>query len=154
MSCAILSSARVSFAMARDGVFFHAMGRVHPVYRTPAFSLISLSTWAVVLALSGSFDQLYTYVMFMMVLSYTAAVAGLFVLRRTRPDLPRPYRCTGYPYLPALYVLVAGAWALNSVVTRPKETLIGIAIVFLGAPFYFFWRWQLKRKPGELEEFR
>jgi APA family basic amino acid/polyamine antiporter len=153
MSCAILSSARVSFAMARDGAFFHAMGRVHPRYRTPAFSLISLSTWAAVLALSGSFDQLYTYVMFMMVLSYTAAVAGLFVLRRTQPERARPYRCTGYPYLPAVYVLMAGAWALNSVVTRPKETLIGIAIVFLGAPFYVFWRRQLKRKPEELKEF-
>ena len=153
MSCAILSSARVSFAMARDGAFFHAMGRVHPRYRTPAFSLISLSTWAVVLALSGSFDQLYTYVMFMMVLSYAAAVAGLFVLRRTQPDRSRPYRCTGYPYLPGLYVLMAGAWALNSMVTRPRETLIGIAIVLLGAPFYAFWRWQLKRKPEELAEF-
>jgi len=153
MSCAILSSARVSYAMARDGAFFHAMGRVHPKYRTPAISLISLGVWSAVLALSGSYDQLYTYVMFMMVLSYVAAVAGLFVLRRTRPDAPRPYRCTGYPYLPALYLLMAGAWALNSVVTRPKETLIGVAIVFLGAPFYLFWRWQLKRHPEELAEF-
>lgn len=153
MSCAILSSARVSFAMARDGAFFRAMGRVHPRYRTPAFSLIALSSWATVLALSGTFDQLYTYVMFMMVLSYVAAVAGLFVLRRTRPDAPRPYRCTGYPYLPALYVFMAGAWALNSVVTRPKEALIGIAIVFLGAPFYLFWRRQLKRHPGKVTEF-
>jgi basic amino acid/polyamine antiporter, APA family len=153
MSCAILSSARVSYAMARDGAFFHAMGRVHPRYRTPAVSLIALGGWSAVLALSGSYDQLYTYVMFMMVLSYVAAVVGLFVLRRTRPDAPRPYRCTGYPYFPALYVLMAGAWALNSVVTRPKETLIGVAIVFLGAPFYLFWRWQLKRHPAELTEF-
>jgi len=152
MSSAILCSARVSFAMARDGAFFHAMSRVHPRYRTPAFSLVALSAWAVVLALSGSFDQLYTYVMFMMVLSYVAAVVGLFLLRRTRPDAPRPYRCTGYPYLPALYVVMAGAWALNSVLTRPKETLIGIAIVFLGAPFYLFWRWQLKRRPQGLTE--
>src|SRR5271169_6637797 len=112
MSCAILSSARVSYAMARDGAFFHAMGRVHPKYRTPAVSLISLGAWSAVLALSGSYDQLYTYVMFMMVLSYVAAVVGLFVLRHTRPDAPRPYRCTGYPYFPALYVLMAGAWAL------------------------------------------
>jgi len=153
MSCAILSSARVSYAMARDGAFFHAMGRVHPKYRTPAVSLISLGVWSTVLALSGSYDQLYTYVEFMMVLSYVAAVAGLFVLRRTRPNVPRPYRCTGYPYLPALYVLMAGAWALNSVVTRPKETLIGVAIVFLGAPFYLFWRRQLQRHPEELTEF-
>jgi basic amino acid/polyamine antiporter, APA family len=154
MSCAILSSARVSYAMARDGAFFHFMGYVHPRYRTPALSLIALGAWSAVLALSGTYDQLYTYVMFMMVLSYVAAVVGLFVLRRTRPEAPRPYRCTGYPYLPALYVVMAGAWALNSVVTRPKETLIGIAIVFLGAPFYFFWRWQLKRHPGELREFQ
>ena len=153
MSCAILSSARVSYAMARDGAFFHAMGRVHPKYRTPAISLISLGAWSVVLALSGSYDQLYTYVMFMMVLSYAAAVAGLFVLRRTRPDAHRPYRCTGYPYFPALYLLMAGAWALNSVLTRPKETLIGIAIVFLGAPFYWFWRRQVKKHPDELREF-
>jgi len=152
-SSAILCSARVSYALARDGAFFHAMGRVHPKYRTPAFSLIAVSAWSIVLALSGSYDQLYTYVMFMMVLSYVAGVAALFVLRRKRPDVPRPYRCTGYPYLPALYLLMAGAWALNSVVTRPKETLIGIAIVFLGAPFYAFWRWQLKRHPNELKEF-
>ena len=106
--------------------------------------------WSIVLALSGSYDQLYTYVMFMMILSYVAGVAALFVLRRKRPNVSRPYLCTGYPYLPALYLLMAGAWALNSVYTRPRETLIGIGIVFLGAPFYAFWRWQLKRHPKEL----
>ncbi len=153
MSSAILCSARVSYAMARDGAFFHAMGRVHPKYRTPAISLVSLGAWSIVLALSGSYDQLYTYVMFMMVLSYVAAVAALFVLRRTRPNAHRPYRCTGYPWIPALYLLMAGAWALNSVVTRPKETLIGIFIVFLGAPFYLFWRARLKKHPEELKHF-
>ncbi len=147
-SSAILCSARVSYAMARDGAFFHAMGRVHPRYRTPAFSLIALSAWSCILALSGSYDQLYTYVMFMMVLSYVAAVVGLFVLRRKHPRAHRPYRCTGYPYLPALYIFFAGAWALNSVVTRPKETLIGIFIVFLGAPFYVFWRRRVKSSSG------
>ncbi len=152
-SSAILCSARVTYAMARDGAFFHAMGRVHPKYRTPAVSLVAVAAWSIVLAFSGSYDQLYTYVMFMMVLSYVAAVAGLFVLRHKRPDIARPYRCTGYPYLPAIYLLMAGAWALNSVYTRPKETLIGIGIVFLGAPFYAFWRWQLKRHPKELREF-
>ena len=104
-SSAILCSARVTYAMARDGAFFHAMGRVHPKYRTPAFSLVAIAAWSIVLALSGSYDQLYTYVMFMMVLSYVAGVAALFVLRRTRPDVPRPYLCTGYPYLPALYLV-------------------------------------------------
>jgi basic amino acid/polyamine antiporter, APA family len=89
--------------------------------------------------------------MFMQVVSYAATVAGLFVLRRTRPEAPRPYRCTGYPYLPALYVIVAGAWALNSVFTRPRETLIGIGIAFLGAPFYYFWRRQRKPAPNQCE---
>jgi APA family basic amino acid/polyamine antiporter len=149
LSCMVLSGGRVPFAMARDRAFFHSMGRLHPRYRTPHVSLVALSALGIVFALSGTFDQLYTYVMFMQVVSYAATVGGLFVLRRTRPDVPRPYRCTGYPYLPALYVLFAGAWALNSVVTRPRETLIGIGIAFLGAPFYYFWRRQLKRDPNE-----
>jgi basic amino acid/polyamine antiporter, APA family len=151
LSCMVLSGARVPFAMARDRAFFHSMGRLHPRYRTPAVSLVALSALGVVFALSGTFDQLYTYVMFMQVVSYAATVVGLFVLRRTRPEVPRPYRCTGYPYLPALYVIVAGAWALNSVFTRPKETLIGIGIAFLGAPFYYFWRSQPKPAPNECE---
>jgi len=151
LSCMVLSGARVPFAMARDRAFFHSMGRLHPRYRTPAVSLVALSALGVVFALSGTFDQLYTYVMFMQVVSYAATVVGLFVLRRTRPAVPRPYRCTGYPYLPALYVIFAGAWALNSVFTRPKETLIGIGIAFLGAPFYYFWRRQPKPAANECE---
>jgi len=151
LSCMVLSGGRVPFAMARDRTFFHSMGRLHPRYRTPHVSLIALSALGIVFALSGTFDQLYTYVMFMQIVSYAATVVGLFVLRRTRPDVERPYRCTGYPYLPALYVLFAGAWALNSVVTRPKETLIGIGIAFLGAPLYFFWRRQSEVSHGTAE---
>ncbi len=153
LSCMVLSGGRVPYAMARDGAFFHAMGRLHPRFRTPAISLIALSALGIVFALSGTFDQLYTYVMFIQVLSYAAAVAGIFVLRRKLPDAPRPYHCTGYPYLPALYVLIAGAWALNSVVTRPRETLIGTGIVLLGVPLYLFWRGQLKRHPEQVREF-
>jgi APA family basic amino acid/polyamine antiporter len=153
LSCMVLSGGRVPFAMARDRAFFHSMGRLHPRYRTPATSLVALSALGIVFALSGTFDQLYTYVMFMQVVSYAATVVGLFVLRRTRPDVPRPYRCTGYPYLPALYVAFAGVWALNSVFTRPRETLIGIGIALLGVPFYYFWRRQLKRRPEQLEDF-
>jgi APA family basic amino acid/polyamine antiporter len=152
-SSAILCSARVTYAMSRDGAFFHAMGRVHPRYHTPAVSLIVIGAWSIVLALSGTYDQLYTYVMFMMVLSYVAGVAALFVLRRKRPDVARPYRCTGYPYLPLLYIVMAGAWAVNVVWTHRTESLIGMGIVLLGAPFYAFWRWQLKRHPQELQEF-
>ena len=101
-----LSGARVYLAMAQDGVFFNRMAVIHPKWRTPAFSLIGQGIWAAVLTMSGRYDQLYTYVIFGMVLSYTLTVIGLFVLRWKRPDVPRPYRCTGYPWLPAIYVLV------------------------------------------------
>jgi basic amino acid/polyamine antiporter, APA family len=145
MSSAILCSARVYFAMARDGIFFRTMGRVHPKYRTPAYALFFQAIWSAVLALSGRYDELYTYVIFMMVLSYLAAVAGLFVLRRSRPDVPRAYRCTGYPWVPAIYLAVAGAWAVNTLVQRPKEALAGLAIVLIGVPGYLYWKRSSRR---------
>ena len=98
-----------------------------------------------VLVLSGSYDNLFTYVMFMMVLSYVLTVAAVFVLRRKMPDAHRPYRCTGYPWLPALYVLLGSVWAINAVIERPKEAGAGIAIVLAGVPLYLFWRRQKKR---------
>ncbi len=140
MSSAILCSARVYFAMAQDGVFFRSMARIHPRYRTPAYSLFFQALWSSVLALSGRYDQLYTYVIFMMVLSYLATVAGLFVLRRKSPDLPRSYRCTGYPWVPAVYLVIAGAWAVNTLFERPREALAGLLIVLIGAPGYFYWK--------------
>jgi len=116
------------------------MAVIHPKWRTPAFSLIGQGVWASVLAVSGRYDQLYTYVMFMMVLSYTVTVIGLFVLRRLRPEIPRPYRCTGYPWLPGIYVLIGIAWTLNTIITRPLEALTGIFIVLLGIPGYLYWK--------------
>ncbi|MGA8065725.1 MAG: amino acid permease, partial [Terriglobales bacterium] len=92
-----LSGSRVYLAMAQDGVFFRRMAVIDPRWRTPAFSLIGQGIWAAVLTMSGRYDQLYTYVIFGMVLSYTLTVIGLFILRWKRPDIPRPYRCTGYP---------------------------------------------------------
>src|SRR5579859_890277 len=103
-----LSGARVYLAMAQDGVFFKRMAVIHPQWRTPAFSLIGQGIWAACLTLSGRYDQLYTYVIFGMVLSYTLTVLGMFLLRWKRPDIPRPYHCTGYPWLPAIYVLKIG----------------------------------------------
>ena len=138
-SCA-LSGARVYFAMARDGAFFPRMGEVHPRWRTPAFSLIGQGLWAAVLTLSGRYDQLYTYVMFMMVLSYTLGVACMFILRWKRPNAERPYRCTGYPWLPALYILIGTVWTINTIVERPKESLAGTLIVLAGVPGYIYWK--------------
>jgi basic amino acid/polyamine antiporter, APA family len=140
LACAVLSSARVYYAMAVDGIFFPQMARVHPRWRTPAFALIGQGIWAGVLTLSGRYDQLYTYVMFGMVLSYTLTVVGLFVLRRKRPEIPRPYRCAGYPWLPAFYVLIGAVWTLNTIVTRPTQALWGTGIVLLGVPGYLYWK--------------
>jgi len=135
-----LSGARVYLAMAQDGVFFRRMAVIHPKWRTPAFSLIGQGIWAAVLTVSGRYDQLYTYVIFGMVLSYTLTVIGLFVLRWKRPDVPRPYRCTGYPWLPAIYVLVGVAWTLNTIIQRPTEAFWGATIVLIGVPGYWYWK--------------
>jgi APA family basic amino acid/polyamine antiporter len=135
-ACAILGSPRIYYAMARDGLFFRRMAEVHPKWRTPAFALIGQGIWAGVLTLSGRYDQLYTYVMFGMVLSYTLTVVGLFVLRSKRPDIPRAYRCTGYPWLPAIYVLIGTAWTLNTIFARPTESLAGTIIILFGVPVF------------------
>jgi basic amino acid/polyamine antiporter, APA family len=135
-----LSGSRVYLAMAQDGVFFRRMAVIHPKWRTPAFSLIGQGIWAAVLTMSGRYDRLYTYVIFGMVLSYTLTVIGLFVLRWKRPDVPRPYRCTGYPWLPAIYVFVGSAWTLNTIIQRPTEAFWGATIVLLGVPGYLYWK--------------
>ncbi|MGA8151603.1 MAG: amino acid permease [Terriglobales bacterium] len=135
-----LSGARVCLAMAQDGVFFKRMAVIHPKWRTPAFGLIGQGLWAAILTLSGRYDQLYTYVIYGMVLSYTLTVIGLFILRWRRPDIPRPYRCAGYPWMPAIYVLAGTAWTLNTIITRPTEAFWGTAIVLIGVPGYLYWK--------------
>src|SRR5579863_945535 len=135
-----LSGARVYLAMAQDGVFFRRMAVIHPKWRTPAFSLIGQGIWAALLTVSGRYDQLYTYVIYGMVLSYELTVISMFWLRWKRPDIPRPYRCTGYPWLPAIYVIIGAAWTLNTIITRPTQAFWGTAIVLIGIPGYLYWK--------------
>jgi APA family basic amino acid/polyamine antiporter len=141
-----LSGSRVYLAMAQDGVFFRRMAVIHPRWRTPAFSLIGQGIWAAVLTMSGRYDQLYTYVIFGMVLSYTLTVIGLFVLRWKRPEVPRPYRCSGYPWLPAIYILVGVTWTLNTIIQRPTEAFGSAAIVLIGVPGYLYWKHKSRHK--------
>jgi basic amino acid/polyamine antiporter, APA family len=136
----LMSGARVYYAMAEDGIFFRALARVHPRWHTPVMSLVLQAIWASLLTLSGKYDDLFSYVMFMMVLSYVLTVAGLFVLRRKQPDAPRPYRCTGYPVLPALYVILGTAWAINAAIEVREATLKGAGIVLAGVPLYYYWK--------------
>jgi APA family basic amino acid/polyamine antiporter len=152
MAACILSGARVYYAMAEDGVFFQALARVHPRWRTPVWSLLLQGTWSVALALSGKYDTLFTYVMFMMVLSYVLTVVALFVLRRKMPTAERPYCCAGYPWLPGLYVVLGSIWAVNALLEKPQPARVGVLIVLTGVPFYFYWRWRRQKKDAVAAE--
>ena len=136
----ILGGSRVLFAMASDGVFLPAASKVHPRYRTPHIAVAALTTWSVVLALSGTYEQLFTYVMFASILFSAAAGLALFRLRRTHPGHPRPYRAWGYPWIPALFVLGSLAFVVNTLLERPMESLAGLGLVALGIPVYFISR--------------
>jgi basic amino acid/polyamine antiporter, APA family len=139
MSVMILSGARVSYAMARDGVFIPPMRKLHPRWKTPAVSLIVQGAWMCVLAASGQYEALYTCFIFMMTLTYALTVAAVFILRRTRPDALRPYRCFGYPWLPGFYVLVTIVFLVSTLIARPRESLAGLLLALLGVPGYFYW---------------
>jgi len=151
-AAAILAGSRLLFAMACDGVFFRSAAAVHPVYRTPHVAILGVTTWAALLAISGTYEQLFTYVMFASVLFSAAGGLAVFVLRRTRADTPRPYRTVGYPVVPALFVLGSIAFVLNTLVERPVESLIGLGLVALGVPVYASWqqgKGKGKREKGE-----
>jgi len=143
-----LTGPRMYFAMARDGLFFRSLSEVHPRFGTPAFAVAASAVWATLLALSGTFEQLFTYVVFASWMFAALAAATVFVLRRRRPDAPRPFRVPGYPVTPALFIAAAVAIVLNTVVARPVQALIGLGIVASGLPAYFVWMWLARRSPG------
>jgi basic amino acid/polyamine antiporter, APA family len=134
-----LAGARVYYAMAKDRLFFSKVGKVNPKYHTPAVSLMVQAVWASLLTLSGTYNQLLDYVIFAVLLFYILTILGLFRLRRTRPDAPRPYRAWGYPVVPVLYIVLALfiEWAL--LMNRPGRSLSGLGIVAVGIPIYYLW---------------
>ncbi len=136
----ILAGARVYYAMAKDGLFFRRVADISPRTHTPIFSLCIQAVWAALLALSGTYSDLLDYVIFAALLFYVLTVSGLFVLRRKRPDLDRPYKAVGYPFLPGLYVLLAALVMVDLLWVKPKFTWPGLIIVLTGVPVYFFWR--------------
>jgi APA family basic amino acid/polyamine antiporter len=140
LSATILYSSRIYFPMAQDGLFFRTLAAVHPKYRTPSRSLWARSAWSMLLVLSGSYEQLYTNVTFAAVAFHAATGAAVFVLRARRPGLPRPYRAWGYPVVPALFVLGSAALVVNTLVERPRESLVGLGLIALGVPAFFAWR--------------
>ena len=144
-NAAILSGARLLFAMARDGVFMKSCARIHERYRTPHVAVLALVAWSAVLAVSGSYEQLFTYVVFASVLLHMLGAIGVFRLRRLRPDLPRPYRVWGYPTVPALFIAASFALVLNTLFERPRESVAGLGLLALGVPVYWYGRRQTAR---------
>jgi APA family basic amino acid/polyamine antiporter len=142
-AAAILAGSRLLFAMASDGVFFPAASRVHPRYRTPHLAIVAITIWSALLALSGTYEQLFTYVMFTSILFSVGAGVALFRLRRTMPERPRPYRTWGYPFVPLIFIAGSAAFVINTLFERPTESLAGLGLLALGLPAYWYWR-----KPG------
>lgn len=135
----VIASSRACYAMAVDGLFFRAAAQVHPTYRAPNVALLMTSGWSTLLALTGSYEALFTYVTFASVLFGTLGGVAIFVLRVRQPQTPRPYRAWGYPVIPAFYVLGSLALVVNTLLERPTESVAGLGLVALGLPFYAVW---------------
>jgi APA family basic amino acid/polyamine antiporter len=138
----LLSVPRIYFAMARDGLFFRWLERVHPRYRTPAAAILVQGLWASALALSGTYQQIITYTAFPNYFFLSLGVVALIVLRVREPDLERPFRVPLYPLTPLLFLLVFAWYLVNSLLNAFADTLVGIALTLSGLPFYLYWRRQ------------
>jgi APA family basic amino acid/polyamine antiporter len=136
----LLTAPRVFYAMASDGLFFRRLAEVHPRFGTPAFSIIASSIWAALLAATGTFDQLLTYVVFIGWIFYALAAACVFVYRMRAPEQHIPYRVPGYPFTPLLFIIAAAALVANTIAAKPLDALVGLGIVMVGAPAYMVWR--------------
>jgi amino acid transporter len=140
LNSSIMTGARVPYAMGRDGLFFRFTGDVHRVFRTPGGALVLQAYLAGVLALTGTFEDLFSLFIFAQWIFYALVVASVYGLRRREPDLPRPYRTWGYPWVPAVFVLGAMALTVNLWIERPLRSTIGLAIILLGLVFYRSWQ--------------
>jgi len=138
----ILAGARVYYAMAKDNLFFKSIGTLNK-NSVPGIALIVQGVWASILCLSGTYGDLLDYVMFAVIIFYILTIIGIFILRKKRPDAERPYKAFGYPFIPAFYIIVATAIAIDLLIYK-SYTWYGFIIVLSGVPVYFFWRLFLK----------
>jgi len=144
----ILNAPRVYYAMARDGLFFASLSRVHPRFGTPVLAICAAAIWSAALAASGTYEQLLTYVVFIGWIFYALAAASIFIYRKRSPDVLRPYRVPGYPVTPAVFIVAALALVANTIATQPMRAAVGLGIVLLGAPVYMFWRHSIANTRG------
>lgn len=144
----ILAGARVYYAMAKDGLFFKKVGTLSE-RSVPATALVVQGVWASLLCLSGTYGDLLDYVIFAVLIFYVLTVIGIFILRKKRPDVERPYKAFGYPILPGLYVLCASAIAIDLLIFKTTYSGSGLAIVLLGIPVFYVWKMFSDRKRGQ-----
>ena len=142
MNGSILTGARVPYAMAHDGLFFKQLSEVNKNSRVPVKSILIQATVAILLALSGSFDQLTDYVVFASWIFYAMVTSVVFVLRKKKPDVPREYKALGYPVLPLIFIILGILLLINTILTNPKSTLIGLTFILSGIPCYFYFKKQ------------
>ena len=136
----VLTGARIPYAMARDGVFFQFAQRIHPSFNTPTGALFFLGAVGTVLALTGTFEELYSLFIFAVWIFFALTGVALLRLRRVEPDLVRPYRAWGYPWTPLIFTVVAIALTVNLWMVRPVRSTIGLGVILLGIPFYYRWK--------------
>ena len=136
----ILTGPRVYYAMAKDNLFFKRVARVHPRFRTPGVSIFIQAIWACLLTLSGTYEQLFTYVTFATIVFYLFAVTAVFTLRKKYPEMPRPYKTWGYPWLPVIFIIAMVILLINTLFSKPVESIAGTAIIGLGLPAYLYWK--------------
>jgi APA family basic amino acid/polyamine antiporter len=140
VSAMTFAGPRVYYAMARDSVFFPAAARIHPRFKTPAVAIVAQSAWAAVLILTGSADALTRYTGFAVTLFATIAVAAVFILRQREPGAPRPFKAVGYPFTPAIFVIVGVAMVVNAVYRDPGPSGAGLIVMAAGIPLYLWFR--------------
>jgi len=136
----ILAGPRIYYAMAKDRLFFRRVAVVHPRFHTPGFAIIIQAAWAFFLTLSGKYEQLFTFVMFVAIIIWISAVLSVFTLRKKYPQLPRPYKTWGYPVVPAIFIVASFGILINTLIEKPLESLVGLALTGLGIPAYFLWK--------------
>ncbi len=136
----ILVGPRISYAMAKDELFFSKAADVHPKFHTPGNAIMIQGVWASVLALSGTFEEIITLVVFVNFMMWIAASSTVFVLRKKQPELERPYKVWGYPYVPAFFIIFSSAIMINTFFESPQQSLMGIGLTLLGIPAYLYWK--------------
>ena len=139
LHASILATSRVPYAMARDGLFFHALAKVSPRTRVPIRSLIVLGVWSSVLALSGSYDTLTDSAIFALTIFYAFVAGSVFIFRRRLPDAPRPYRTWGYPVVPLIFLVITAWLILRTIWDNPRQSAIGLGLILIGLPVYLVW---------------